>query len=205
MHGGVRGCARQQHKEAAQMLETSDIRKGLKVQMEGVPFGVIYFQFVKPGKGQAFTRTKLRNMMTGNVIERTFKSGEKLEKADLEEREMQYLYPEENFYVFMDTGNYEQLRLTAEQLGDNKYYLTDGLMCSVLLFNERPIGVTPPNFVEFEIAETEPGFKGDTSGGTTKAAKIITGLEIQVPLFIEQGERVRIDTRTGEYAERVKK
>jgi elongation factor P len=204
MHA-ARDCVRRQHKEAAQMLETSDIRKGLKVQMEGVPFEVIYFQFVKPGKGQAFTRTKLRNMMTGNVIERTFKSGEKLEKADLEEREMQYLYPEDNFYVFMDTGNYEQLRLTAEQLGDNKFYLSDGLMCSVLLFNERPIGVTPPNFVEFEISETEPGFKGDTSGGTTKAAKIITGLEIQVPLFIEQGERVRIDTRTGEYAERVKK
>jgi elongation factor P len=187
------------------MLETSDIRKGLKVQMDGVPFEVIYFQFVKPGKGQAFTRTKLRNMMTGTVFERTFKSGEKLEKADLEEREMQYLYPEDGFFVFMDTGNYEQLRLTPEQLGDNKYYLSDNLMCSVLLFNEKPIGVTPPNFVEFEIVETEPGFKGDTSGGTTKPAKIATGLEIHVPLFINQGELVRIDTRTAEYVERVKK
>jgi elongation factor P len=187
------------------MLDTSDIRKGTKVQFDGVPFEVVYFQFVKPGKGQAFTRTKLRNMISGNVIERTFKSGEKLEKAEMDEREMQYLYPEEGFYVFMDTSSYEQLRLTAEQLGENKYYLSDNLMCSVLLFNERPIGVTPPNFVEFEIAETEPGFKGDTSGGTTKLAKIVTGLEIQVPLFIEQGEKVRIDTRTGEYAERVKK
>jgi len=187
------------------MLDTSDIRKGTKVQFDGVPFEVVYFQFVKPGKGQAFTRTKLRNMINGNVIERTFKSGEKLEKADLEEREMQYLYPEEGFFVFMDTSSYDQLRLTAEQLGENKYYLSDNLMCSVLLFNERPIGVTPPNFVEFEIAETEPGFKGDTSGGTTKLAKIATGLEIQVPLFIEQGEKVRIDTRSGEYAERVKK
>jgi elongation factor P len=187
------------------MLETSDIRKGTKVQFDGVPFEVVYFQFVKPGKGQAFTRTKLRNMMTGNVIERTFKSGEKLEKADMEERQMQYLYPEDNFYVFMDTTSYEQLRLTAEQLADNKYYLSDGLMCSVLLFNDRPIGVTPPNFVEFEIVETEPGFKGDTSGGTTKPARISTGLEIQVPLFIEQGELVRIDTRSAEYAERVKK
>jgi len=187
------------------MLETSDIRKGLKVQMEGVPFEVVYFQFVKPGKGQAFTRTKLRNMMTGAVIERTFKSGERLEKADMEEREMQYLYPEDDFYVFMDTGNYEQLRMTAEQLGDNKYYLTDGLMCQVLLYNERPIGVTPPTFVEFEITETEPGFKGDTSGGTTKPARIITGLEIQVPLFIEQGGRVKTDPRTGDYSERVKK
>ncbi|MFT3922809.1 MAG: elongation factor P [Myxococcales bacterium] len=184
------------------MLETSDIRKGTKVQFDGVPFEVVYFQFVKPGKGQAFTRTKLRNMMTGAVIERTFKSGEKLEKADLEERQMQYLYPEDSFYVFMDTASYEQLRLTEEQLGDNKYYLSDGLMCDVLIYNERPIGLTPPNFVEFEITETEPGFKGDTSGGTTKFAKIITGLEIQVPLFIEQGERVRIDTRTGDYVER---
>jgi len=187
------------------MLDTSDIRKGTKVQFDGVPFEVTYFQFVKPGKGQAFTRTKLRNMITGNVIERTFKSGEKLEKADMEEREMQYLYPEDNFYVFMDTKSYEQLRLTAEQLAENRYYLSDNLMCSVLLFNEKPIGVTPPNFVEFEIVETEPGFKGDTSGGTTKPAKTITGLEIQVPLFIEQGELVRIDTRSGEYAERVKK
>jgi elongation factor P len=187
------------------MLETSDIRKGVKVQFDGVPFEVVYFQFVKPGKGQAFTRTKLRNMMTGAILERTFKSGEKLEKADLEERTMQFLYPEDNFYVFMDTASYEQLRLSEEQLGDNKYYLSDGLNCSVLIYNERPIGLTPPNFVEFEIIETEPGFKGDTSGNTTKPAKIATGLEIQVPLFIEQGEKVRIDTRTGEYSERVKK
>jgi len=187
------------------MIETSDIRKGLKVQMEGVPFEVVYFQFVKPGKGQAFTRTKLRNMMTGAILERTFKSGERLEKADMEEREMQYLYPEDGFYVFMDTANYEQLRVTEAQLGENKYYLTDGLMVQVLLYNERPIGITPPTFVEFEIIETEPGFKGDTSGGATKIAKIITGLEIHVPLFIEQGERVKIDTRTGDYSERVKK
>ncbi len=136
-------------------MDTSDIRKGLKMMVDGKPYAVVDFQFVKPGKGQAFTRTKLRNMMTGNVIERTFKSGEKLEKADLEERQMQYLYPEDNFYVFMDTANYEQLRLTEDQLGDNKYYLSDGLMCSVLVYNERPIGLTPPNFVEFEIIETE--------------------------------------------------
>jgi elongation factor P len=187
------------------MYETSDIRKGLKVQMEGVPFEVIFFQFVKPGKGQAFTRTKLRNMMTGAVLERTFKSGEKLEKADMEERTMQYLYPEEGFFVFMDTSSYEQLRLTEEQMGENKFYLMDGLQCQILLFNEKPIGITPPTFVEFQILETEPGFKGDTSGNTTKPAKIATGLKIDVPLFISEGEWVRIDTRTGEYAERVKK
>jgi elongation factor P len=187
------------------MYETSDIRKGLKVTMDGVPFEVTYFQFVKPGKGQAFTRTKLRNMMTGAIFERTFKSGEKLEKADLEERTMQYLYPEDEFYVFMDTSTYDQLRLSADQMGENKGYLVDGLQCQILLFNERPIGVTPPNFVELQITETEPGFKGDTSGNTTKLAKCSTGLEIQVPLFINQDEWVRIDTRTGEYAERVKK
>jgi elongation factor P len=187
------------------MYETSDIRKGLKVTMDGVPFEVTYFQFVKPGKGQAFTRTKLRNMMTGAIFERTFKSGEKLEKADLEERTMQYLYPEDEFFVFMDNSTYDQLRLTADQMGENKYYLTDNLECSILLFNERPIGVTPPNFVELQITETEPGFKGDTSGNTTKLAKVSTGLEIHVPLFINQDEWVRIDTRTGEYAERVKK
>jgi len=187
------------------MYETSDIRKGLKVQIEGVPFEVVYFQFVKPGKGQAFTRTKMRNMISGTILERTFKSGEKLEKADLEERQMQYLYPEDGFFVFMDTSSYEQLRLTPDQLGDNKYYLLDNLMCSVLVFNEKAIGVTPPNFVELEITETEPGFKGDTSGGTTKPAKCSTGLEIQVPLFINQGEIVKVDTRTGEYAERAKK
>jgi elongation factor P len=187
------------------MYETSDIRKGLKVTMDGVPFEVTYFQFVKPGKGQAFTRTKLRNMMTGAIYERTFKSGEKLEKADLEERTMQYLYPEDGFYVFMDTATYDQLRLSEEQMGENKGYLIDGLQCQILIFNERPIGVTPPNFVELQIVETEPGFKGDTSGNTTKPAKCSTGLEIQVPLFINQDEWVRIDTRTGEYAERVKK
>jgi len=187
------------------MYETSDFRKGLKVQIEGVPFEIVYFQFVKPGKGQAFTRTKMRNMISGTILERTFKSGEKLEKADLEERQMQYLYPEDGFYVFMDTTSYEQLRLSPEQLGENKYYLLDNLMCSVLVFNEKAIGVTPPNFVELEIVETEPGFKGDTSGGTTKPAKCSTGLEIQVPLFINQGEIVKVDTRSGEYAERAKK
>jgi elongation factor P len=187
------------------MYETSDIRKGLKIIMEGVPFEVTYFQFVKPGKGQAFTRTKLRNMITGTTFERTFKSGERLEKADLEEREMQYLYPEDGFYVFMDTATYDQLRVTEEQMGDNKYYVSDSLMCQVLLFNEKPIGITPPTFVEFQIISTEPGFKGDTSGNTTKPAKIATGLEIAVPLFINEGEWVKIDTRTGEYSERVKK
>ena len=187
------------------MTDTSDIRKGLKVTFDGVPYVFIDFQFVKPGKGQAFTRSKLRNMLTGAVIERTFKQGEKFDKADIEERQMQYLYIEGDKYVFMDTGNYEQTYLSAEQLGDNKFYLLDNTNCDILLFEGRPIGVTPPIFVELKVTETEPGFKGDTSGNTTKQAKLETGLSVAVPLFINEGETLKIDTRTGEYVERVKK
>lgn len=187
------------------MYETSDIKKNLKIQIDGNPYAVVEFQFVKPGKGGAFTRTKLKNMMTGAVLERTFRSGEKLEPADMAERQMQFLYKEGDGFVFMDTSNYEQLQLTAEQLGDNQFYLIDGLMVDVLFFNDKPIDVTPPNFVELEVVETEPGFKGDTSSNTTKPAKLSTGLEVQVPLFIDQGEWLKIDTRTGSYSERVKK
>ena len=187
------------------MYDTSDIRKGLKITIDGVPFVFIDFQFVKPGKGQAFTRTKLRNMLTGAVIERTWKQGEKLEKADIEERQMQYLYPEGDKFVFMDTGNYEQFFLSEEQIGDNKFYLLDSTMVDILLFEGRPIGVTPPIFVELKVVETEPGFKGDTSGNTTKPARLETGLTVNVPLFVNEGETLKVDTRTGEYVERVKK
>lgn len=187
------------------MYETSDIKKNLKIQMDGVPYTVVEFQFVKPGKGTAFTRTKLKNMMSGAVLERTFRTGEKLEPADISERQMQFLYKEGEDFVFMDTGNYEQLQLTAEQLGDNAYFLIDGLMVDVLFFGEKPIDVTPPNFVELEVVDTEPGFKGDTSSNTTKPATLSTGLEVQVPLFIDKGEWLKIDTRTSSYSERVKK
>jgi elongation factor P len=187
------------------MYDTSDIRKGLKIKIENVPFVVVDFQFVKPGKGQAFTRTKLRNMMTGAVIDKTYKSGEKLEPADLEERQMQFLYPEGEDFVFMDTANYEQIHLAGEQLADNKYYLIDGTMVDVLLFQGRPIGVTPPTFVELQVVETDPGFRGDTATGGTKPAKLQTGLSVQVPLFVTEGEVLKIDTRTASYVERVKK
>jgi elongation factor P len=187
------------------MYETSDIRKGLKIQIDGTPFAVVDFQFVKPGKGVAFTRTKLRNMMTGAVIERTYRSGEKLEPANLEERQMQFLYVEGNMYVFMDTTTYDQIQLSEEQLGDNRYYMKDGIMVDVLLFDQNAIGVTPPNFVELEVVSTEPGFKGDTSSGSTKPARLETGLEVNVPLFVNQGEILKIDTRTASYTERVKK
>lgn len=187
------------------MYETSDIRKGLKIQIDGTPFAVVDFQFVKPGKGVAFTRTKLRNMMTGAVIERTYRSGEKLEPANLEERQMQFLYVEGNMYVFMDTTSYDQMQLSDEQLGENRYYMKDGIMVDVLLFDQNAIGVTPPNFVELEVISTEPGFKGDTSSGGTKPATLETGLEVNVPLFVNQGEILKIDTRTASYTERVKK
>jgi elongation factor P len=187
------------------MYETSDIRKGLKILIDGTPFSVVDFQFVKPGKGQAFTRTKLKNMVTGAVIERTYKSGEKLEPASLEERQMQFLYQESNMYVFMDVTSYDQVHLSEDQLGDNKFYIKDGTEVSMLLFDQKPIGITPPNFVDLQVTSTEPGFKGDTSGGGTKPATLETGLEVNVPLFVEQREIIRIDTRTGAYSERVKK
>jgi len=144
-------------------------------------------------------------MMTGAVLDRTFRSGEKLEKADLDERQMQYLYPEGDGRVFMDTSNYEQVTLTNEQLGENQYYLLDGTMVDVLFYEGQAIDVTPPTFVELQVTETEPGFKGDTSTNVMKPAKMETGLEVQVPLFVEQGETLKIDTRTGTYSERVKK
>lgn len=187
------------------MYDTSDIRKNLKVLLDGAPCVVIDFQFVKPGKGQAFVRTKLRNMISGNVLERTFKSGEKLAKADLEVREMTFLYPEGDRYVFMDTESYEQTYLDADSLGEGRHYLQDNMQVEVLLWNEKPIGVTPPTHVELKVVETEPGFKGDTSSNTLKPAKMTTGVTVMVPLFINEGDVLRIDTRTGEYVERAKK
>jgi elongation factor P len=186
------------------MPDTSDIKKGFKMLIDRVPYAVVDHQFVKPGKGQAFVRTRLRNMMTGAVIDRTFKSGEKLDKADTEERTVQYLYPEGDSRVFMDTQSYEQLTLTDEQLGDSVHYLLDGTQVDVMLFEGRPIGVTPPTFVELVVTDTEPGFKGDTSGNITKPATLETGLQVNVPLFVNVGDKLKIDTRTGEYVERVK-
>lgn len=185
--------------------ETSDIRKNLKVQIDGEPYIVVDFQFVKPGKGNAFTRTKLKNMKTGSVIERTYKSGEKLTPANLEEHQMQFLYKEGEDYHFMNTQSYEQTFLTEEQIGEAKDYLIENLVVSILYFNQEAIGVNLPNFIDFEVIETEPGFKGDTATSGTKPAKVITGATFQVPLFLEQGDVIKIDTRTGEYVERVRR
>ena len=187
------------------MYDTSDIRKNLKIVLDGSPFAVVDHQFVKPGKGQAFTRTKLKNMITGAVLERTFKSGEKLEKAEMSEREMQYLYVDGDMWVFMDTKTYDQINLDEKVLGDTPDYLQDGMMVDVLFWGEKPIGATPPTFVELEVVETEPGYKGDTTSNVQKAAKLSTGKSVQVPLFVNQGDLLKVDTRTGSYVERVKK
>ena len=181
------------------MADTSDVKKGFKMLIDGVPFAVVGNQFVKPGKGKAFVRTRLKNMMTGAVIDRTFKSGEKLEKADTEERTMQYLYAEGDARVFMDAQSYEQISLSNEQLGENVYYLLDGTQVDIMLFEGRPIGVTPPTFVELLVTETEPGFKGYSSGNTTKPATCETGLRVNVPLFVNTGDKLKVDTRTGDY------
>ncbi len=186
------------------MADTGDLKKGFKMLMDGAPWVCVDSQFVKPGKGQAFFRTKFKNMVTGNVVDRTFKSGEKLEKADTEEREMQFLYPEGEHYVFMDTQTYDQMQISKEQLGNNVFFLLDNMNVQVMLFEGRPIGITPPTFVNLEVIETEPGFKGDTSGNTTKPAKTSTGLTVNVPLFVNQGDVLKVDTRDSSYVERVK-
>lgn len=187
------------------MYEASDIRKGLKIQIDGEPYVVVDFQFVKPGKGTAFTKTRIKNMITGAVLDRTYRSGEKLEPANIEEREMQYLFAEGGNYCFMDTSNYEQVYVDGAVVGDAAKWMPDNLNVSILFFNERGVGVTLPNFVELEVTQADPGVKGDTASGATKPVTLSTGAVINVPLFIEQGEWLRIDTRTGEYVERVKK
>ena len=185
------------------MYETSDIRKGLRFEMDGDPFVVVEFQFVKPGKGTAFTRTKIRNMITGAVLDRTYKSGEKLKPADTEDREMQYLYNDGDFH-FMDNNNYEQVSLDSNAVGDAANYLTENMLIEVGFFKGRSIGISLPNFVVLEVTETAPGEKGNTVTGASKPAVVSTGYSVNVPLFVNEGDQLRIDTRTGEYSERVK-
>jgi elongation factor P len=185
------------------VYETSDIRKGLRFEMDGDPFVVVEFQFVKPGKGTAFTRTKIRNMITGAVLDRTYKSGEKLKPADTEDREMQYLYNDGDFH-FMDNNNYEQVSLDSNAVGDAANYLTENMLIEVGFFKGRSIGISLPNFVVLEVTETAPGEKGNTVTGASKPAIVSTGYSVNVPLFVNEGDQLKIDTRTGEYAERVK-
>lgn len=187
------------------MYDTSDIRKGLKIEIDEEPYIVVDFQFVKPGKGNAFTRTKIKNMISGAVLEKTYRSGEKLRPANMEERQMQYLYKEGDNYCFMDENTYEQVFIPGELIGDLAELMPDNLQVDVLFFRERPVGVTLPTFVELEVAQTDPGVRGDTATGATKPATLSTGAVIQVPLFIEEGDQLKIDTRSGAYVERVKK
>ena len=186
------------------MYDTNEFRKGLKVEIDGHPYIMVDYQFVKPGKGQAFTRVKLKSLLTGNVIDRTYRSGEKLEPADVNETEMQFLYLADDAYHFMDNSSYEQIEITKDQIGDAWKWLQENMNVDVVLYKGRPVSVTVPNFVVLEIEFCEPGIKGDTATSATKPATLVTGAEVQVPLFVNQNEKVRVDTRTGSYVERVK-
>jgi elongation factor P len=186
------------------MHSTAEFKKGLKIELDGVPYTIVDFQHVKPGKGGAFVRTKLKSLLTGRVLDQTFRSGEKVKRPDLIEREMEYLYREGDSFCMMDNETYEQMMLTADQVGEARLYLTENLNVKILFFNQQPVGVEVPLFVELEVAQTEPGVKGDTAAGGTKPAILESGVSIQVPLFINEGDRVKLDTRTGSYIERVK-
>ena len=184
-------------------MQTTDIRKGIKIQIDGVPFAVVDHQFVKPGKGQAFTRCRIKNLTTGNVIERTWKSGESVELADVETRKMTFSWDEGDSLVFMDTNTGDQLNVMKDKVGDEVRFVSEGLECEVTIFNGIPIGIELPPSVVLQITESEPGIKGDTASGATKPAKLSTGAVVAVPLFIKEGEWVKVDTRTGDYLERV--
>jgi elongation factor P len=186
------------------MYSTTEFRKGVKIELDGTPFVIIDFQHVKPGKGGAFVRTKLKNLLTGRVLDQTFRSGERVKKPDMMEREMQYLYRDGDRYCLMDNETYEQIMLTGEQVGDAVLFLAENMNLKVLLFNQQPVAVDLPNFVELMVAQTEPGVRGDTATGGTKPATLESGAVIQVPLFINAGDRLRVDTRTGSYIERLK-
>lgn len=186
------------------MISTAEFRNGAKIELDGEPFIIIEFQHVKPGKGAAFVRTKIKSLTSGRVIDKTFRSGEKVETPNLEEKKMQYLYNDGNEYHFMDTESYEQTSLTAGQLGDGKDWLKENMEIEVLYHNGQPIGVEVPMFVELQIVQTDPGIKGDTASGGNKPATLETGAVVKVPLYMEEGEVIKIDTRTGEYIERVK-
>ena len=186
------------------MLESGDLKKGVKIEIDGDPYVLAQFEFVKPGKGQALYKCKLKNMVTGAQFDRTFRSGEKFKQPDLEEQEMEYLYAEGDQFCFMNMTTYVQEFMTEEQLGDAKDFLKENTVCSILLFEGRPIGISLPIFINLKVEETEPWVKGDTASGDSKPATLETGYVLQVPPFIDKGELLKIDTRTGAYVERVK-
>jgi elongation factor P len=186
-------------------FSTNEFRAGLKVMLDGDPCSILANELVKPGKGQAFSRVRLRNLKTGRVWERTFKSGESLEGADVMEHDMEYLYNDGEFWYFMEPDTYEQHQADAGAVGETHLWLKEQDRCVITLYNGAPLLVTPPNFVELEVVETDPGLKGDTASGGTKPATLSTGAVVKVPLFLGQGEIVRVDTRTGEYVGRAGK
>lgn len=187
------------------MYETSELRKGMKVEIAGEPFLVVEAQFVKPGKGNAFTRCKFKSLSTGLTLERTFRSGEKIDRCQLEERPMDFLYEADGELHFMDTGSFEQVALDREHVAEAANWLTENLAVSMLLHNGKPLSIELPNFVELQIIDTEPGVKGDTKSNAMKPAKMQTGATVMVPLFVDREDWIKIDTRTGTYVERVKR
>jgi elongation factor P len=184
------------------MYTTSDFKRGLRIEFEGQPYEITEFQHHKPGKGAAIVRTKLRNLLTGNSIDPTFRSGDKVGRPDLEDKDMQFLYAQDDTFHFMDPDSYEQIEINRDGLGDAPNYLTDGLTVSVLFYQDKPISIDLPNHVVLEVVECDPAVRGDTVQGATKPAKLQTGHTVNVPLFINEGEKLRVDTRTGEYIER---
>lgn len=187
------------------MYLTSDFKKGLCIELEKVPYVIVEFQHVKPGKGNAFVRTRLKNLITNNTLEKTFKSGEKVGEPELDKKQMQYLYEDGSSFQFMDLGAYEQVALDKEVVGDRKYYLTENLEIEVLYYQGKPIAIDLPNFVQLAITYCEPAIKGDTVSGGGKPATLSTGLNISVPFHVKQGDLLKVDTRTGEYVEKLNK
>jgi elongation factor P len=190
--------------ELFNMFESGDLKKGLKIEIDGEPYAIVQFEFTKPGKGQALYKCKLKNMVTGAQFDRTFRSGEKFKQPDLEEQEMEYLYSDGEQYCFMNTSTYEQEFLTIEQVSDTVNFLKENTVCNILLFEGTPIGISLPIFVNLKVEKAEPWAKGDTASGDSNPATLETGYVIQVPPFIDEGELLKIDTRTGAYVERVK-
>lgn len=184
------------------MITAGEFRNGATFELDGQIFQVVEFQHVKPGKGAAFVRTKMRNIITGATVERTFNPTDKMPKAHIERKDMQYLYNDGDLYYFMDTETFEQTPISKETIGDTFKFVKENMIVKILSYKGNVFGIEPPTFVELEITETEPGFKGDTATGATKPATLETGAIVKVPLFISQGDIIRIDTRTGEYLER---
>jgi elongation factor P len=185
-------------------VSTTEFRNGLKIEINGEPYVIVEFQHVKPGKGGAFVRTKFKSLKTGNVTDKTFRAGEKVDVPDLEEKTMQYLYGADKNYVFMDTTSYEQVSLDKKQLGDSVNYLKENMEIKVLYHKGEPINIEVPMFVELKIARTDPGVRGDTASGGSKPATLETGAVVKVPLYMNEGDVIKIDTRTGTFIERVK-